>query len=125
MDSPTIKMDVNQGVSAQFVDFPIPAEQIREGAPKSKVWVTSQSADRKLTHGVWHCTACQFTWDYTWDEFVMILDGEVIITDADGESHTLRTGDCAYFSPGLKTTWHIPVSVKKVFTIRSPAALEL
>ena len=125
MDALTTKMEVNPGSSARFVDFPIPAEQIREGDPESKVWITAQSADRKLTHGVWHCTPCRFTWDYTWDEFVMIVDGEVIIEEDGGEPYTLRAGDCIYFTPGLKTTWRIPAYVKKVFAIRTSEPLEL
>ncbi len=52
MAAPTMKMEVNKGSSAQFVGFPIPADQIRDGDLESKVWLTAQSADRKLTHGV-------------------------------------------------------------------------
>ena len=125
MDAISAKMVVKKPSSAQYMDFPIPAEQLLEGEPESKVSFTGQSPDRKLTHGVWHCTPCKFTWDYTWDEFVTIVDGEVIIEEEGGPRHTLQKGDCVYFPPGLKTTWTIPKYVKKCFAIRSPEPLEL
>jgi len=47
---------------------------------------------------VWDCTAGSFSWDFTWDEFVMVFDGEAAITEEGGDSVTLRGGDFASIS---------------------------
>ena len=111
--------------SVQLSDFPIPDADIMEGNPVAKIWIAAQSADKKVTQGVWECTAGRFTWTFTWDEFVMILDGQVTIEEDGGNRYTLRAGDFAHFPLGLKTKWHVPGYIKKTFTLRTPEPLEL
>jgi hypothetical protein len=116
---------VNPKSSVELADFPIPEEQILEGNPQAKIWINAQSPDLKVTHGVWSCTAGSFSWDFAWDEFAMILEGEVTITPEDGEAVTLREGDFINFPLGLKTTWVVPEFIKKTFVLRTPEPLEL
>ena len=116
---------VHSQSAVELADFPIPGEQILDGNPQAKIWINAQSPDLKVTHGVWSCTAGSFTWDFAWDEFVMILEGEVTITPEGGEAVTLREGDFINFPLGLKTTWVVPVFVKKTFVLRTPEPLEL
>ncbi len=119
----TVKID--EGSSVQLTEFPIPEEQILEGEPVARIWIGAQSSDLKVTQGVWDCTAGTFNWDYTWDEFVMILDGEATIEEEGGEQYTVRAGDFVHFPLGLKTKWHVSKYVKKTFTLRTPEPLEL
>lgn len=44
------------------------------------------------------------------DEYIWIVEGEVHIDTAAGETHVLREGDCAYFRQGTHSTWtfHAP-----------------
>lgn len=121
----TVSIKVNEGSSVQLVDFPIPAEQILEGEPLARIWIAAQSSDLKVTQGVWDCTGGKFSWNYTWDEFVMVLDGEVTIEEEGGERYTLRAGDFVHFPLGLKAKWHVPKYVKKTFTLRTPEPLKL
>ena len=123
MTSLTAKTNPNAAV--KLADFPIPNEQITEGKPVAKIWINAQSAYLKVTQGVWDCTAGKFNWDFTWDEFVMVLAGEVTITPEGGQPFTLRAGDFAHFPLGLKTKWHVPKYIKKAFVIRTPEALML
>jgi uncharacterized cupin superfamily protein len=125
MSTTTIDATVSPSTAVELGDFPIPAEQITAGDPIAKLWVSAQSADRKTTQGIWECTAGDFTWNYTWDEFVMVLEGEVTITPDGGEPFTLRAGDFAHFPLGLKTAWHVPKFVKKTFVLRTPEPLGL
>ena len=120
----TTTLTANPESAVRLADFPIPADQVTSGAPTARIWINSQSADLKVTQGVWDCTAGTFTWDYGWDEFLMILEGEATITSESG-STTLRSGDHAHFPLGLKVTWHVPAYVKKTFVLRTPAPLEL
>jgi len=121
MPSVTISQDSN----VEMTDFPLLAEQVLEGSPQAKIWIHAQSADKLFTQGVWDCTAGQFSWDYQWDEFVMILEGEATITVDNGEPFTLRAGDFCHFPNGLKTIWQVDDYVKKTFTLRTPEPLEL
>lgn len=109
----------------KLVEFPIPSNLITEGKPVARIWIAAQSVDLKVTQGVWDCTAGKFTWDYTWDEFIMILDGEVVLKPEGGESFTLRAGDFFHFPVGLKLHWHVPKYVRKTFVLRTPEPLKL
>jgi uncharacterized cupin superfamily protein len=123
MDTPSFT--VHEGSSVQLAAFPIPDEQIVEGEPAARIWVAAQSSDLKVTQGVWDCTAGKFSWNYTWDEFVMVLEGEVTIEEEGGDRYTMRAGDFVHFPLGLKAKWEIPRYIKKTFTLRTPEPLEL
>ena len=118
------KLSVRARTAAEITlaDFPIPKEQILGGRPAARIWISAQSADQKTTQGVWDCAAGQFRWSYAWDEFVVILEGEVTIA-SDGDKVTLRAGDHAHFPLGLQAIWTVPKYVKKTFVIRTPEPL--
>ena len=115
----------NPGSAVRLVNFRIPDNQITEGKPVAKIWINAQSSDLKITQGVWDCTAGEFTWDYTWDEFMMILEGEARITPKVGSSFTLHAGDFAHFPPGVQVKFQVPRYIKKTFVIRTPDPLKL
>ena len=104
----------------ELVEFPIPPGQILGGNPTARIWISAQAADGKVTQGVWDCTAGQFRWSYTWDEFILILEGEVTIESSGKKKTTLRAGDHAHFPLGLQATWTVPKYVKKTFVLRTP-----
>ncbi|MDB5336675.1 MAG: hypothetical protein JWN70_2294 [Planctomycetaceae bacterium] len=103
--------------------MPINSEWIIEGLPMASGTILLQSADKKMSYGAWECTAGRFQWIFSWDEFVHIQEGEVIIHEEGSPTHHLRRGDLAHFPLGLKTVWHVPHYVRKVFTLRTPEPL--
>lgn len=111
--------------NAELPAMPIEPSWILEGSPEARGTVLVQSADKLVSSGLWSCTAGSFRWEFGWDEFVYVLEGEVTITEEDGKSYTLQPGDTAHFPLGLKTRWNVPKFVKKVFTLRTPQPLEL
>jgi uncharacterized cupin superfamily protein len=117
--------NTNLPSAVELADSPIPVAQVTEGNPAGRIWIAAQSADLRVTQGVWDCTAGKFTWDFGWDEFVMILEGEVVITPEGGKPFTLRVGDFGHFPLGLKTEWHVPKYVKKTFVLRTPEQFKL
>ena len=108
-----------------LADFPIAQEQIIEGNPTARIWIAAQSPDLKVTQGVWDCTTGKFSWDYTWDEFIMALEGEATITFEEGDSVTLREGDFIHLPVGVKSQWHVPEYFKKTFVLRTEEPLAL
>jgi uncharacterized cupin superfamily protein len=107
----------------ELSSMPIDPDWIIEGTPTASGTILMQTEDKKMSYGVWECTAGQFQWIFSWDEFVHIQEGEVTIREEGGRTLTLRRGDLAHFPLGLKTYWHVPHYVRKVFTLRTPEPL--
>jgi len=77
------------------------------------------SCDGRLASGLWDCTAGSFHIEFTCDEFVYILDGEVIVRDlTTNDTHVLRGGDVAFFPLGSETHWEVKNYVRKVYVHR-------
>jgi uncharacterized cupin superfamily protein len=114
----------NTPEALKLVDSPIQEALITEGKPVGKIWIAAQSPDLKVTQGVWTCTAGKFIWDYAWDEFVTVLEGEAVITPKGGKPFTLRVGDFGYFPTGLGVEWHVPQYIRKTFVLRTPESFK-
>jgi uncharacterized cupin superfamily protein len=110
--------------AVSLADSPVPPALITEGSPVAKTWIAAQAGDQCVTQGVWSCTAGRFTWKYEWDEFVMVLEGEAIVTPEGGKPLTLGVGDFGYFPVGVKVEWHVPKFIRKTFVIRTPEPLK-
>ena len=57
----------------------------------------------RLAPGTW---SSQRHWHTAEDEFVWVVEGEVVLVDDDGE-HVLRAGDCAGFKAGVPNVHHL------------------
>ena len=115
-------------VSAPTADvdpWPIPDELITAGSPEAAGRFMWQSEDKRLGNGVWTCTPGSFTWEYTWDETIYLLEGEITVTDQDGNISTHRAGDLVFVPTGTKLDWVVTKAVRKVFHLRSDTAVEL
>ena len=99
---------------------PIEPDWIEKGSPVARARVLTESPDKRLSSGVWECTAGGFKWIYGVDEIVHILAGEVVIREEGRAAYTLSSGDVAYFPLGLVTHWDIASYVKKFFVVRAP-----
>jgi uncharacterized cupin superfamily protein len=100
---------------------PIEASCIEEGTPVARCITFTESPDKRLSSGLWECSAGKFKVAFALDEIVHVLEGEVTVReDRDGAAYTLRPGDAAYFPMGLVTHWDVPVFVKKFFVVRVP-----
>jgi len=121
----TLAIQVATKLTSELPDMPIEPSWILEGSPRARGKVLLQSADRKVSSGLWDCSAGRFQWTFGWDEFVHILEGEVTISQQGGPTLTLKPGDVAHFPVGLKTEWLVPKYVRKVFTVRTAEPLVL
>ncbi len=99
---------------------PIDPTWILSGNPQARIAEHSQSEDDAAITAVWDCTAGSFNWYFGWDETVMILEGEVHVTDENGVTRTLRAGDIAYFKGKTWATWRIEKYVRKIAFVRRP-----
>ena len=114
-----------QAFCGELPPMPIEPTWIVAGAPQARGKILVQSADGCLSSGLWECTAGEFRWTFAWDEFVYVLEGEVVVREENGPRHVLAPGDFAHFPRGLVSLWTVPFRVKKAFTLRTPEPLRL
>lgn len=115
-----VKTVFKRAPDLQLRDAPIEPSWILEGSPVARSADHVRSADDSSFSALWDCTAGTFRWYFHWDETVVILEGEVHITDEDGSSYTLRAGDMGYFAARTWATWRVDDYVKKAAFIRRP-----
>jgi uncharacterized cupin superfamily protein len=94
---------------------------IVSGNPQTRSAPLVSSPDGYGSANFWDCTAGKFNWHYGWDETVLILGGEVRVTDSDGNSSVLRAGDVAHFPAGSSFLWEVERYVRKIAFHRKPA----
>lgn len=92
-------------------DFESPADMPKES---SHVLFVSQSGE--FVSGVWQGEPGTFPIEsYPVDEFCMVIEGEVTLTDQAGKSRTFSPGMAFVIPRGFAGTWHMPVRSKKYF----------
>ena len=105
--------------------WPIPADQVRAGQPTARGAVIARSDDRRTLTGIWECTPGTFDWSYSWDETITVLAGRVTIADEGGATRGFKAGDVVRFPVGLRATWTVHETVRKMFALISPTPVEL
>ena len=124
-DLDTLSIITAQTHAGDLPDMPLDPETIVSGNPVARGTVLTQSKDKKTSSGLWSCEPGEFKWNFVWDEFVYVLEGEVTITEEGGDSYTLRATDVAHFPLGLKTHWKVTKAIRKFFVVRTPEPFEL
>jgi uncharacterized protein len=99
---------------------PIKPEWVLEGEPLARFGSHSQNRDGWAETAHWDCTAGRFRWHFGWEETVVIVEGEVRVTDSAGKTTTLRPGDVAYFPADSWFTWEVERYVRKIAFCRRP-----
>ncbi len=60
---------------------------------------------------------------YPYDEFVLVLEGEVTLTATDGEKWTYRVGENFVVPKGFTGTWEMPVKYREMIIVETRAWL--
>jgi len=109
---------IAQPAVGELAPAPIPASWILSGTPEARSRQLARSQDGASSVMAWSCTAGRFNWQYTVDETVHIISGEVFITNEKGEECRIGPGDMAFFPAGSRSTWRVPVEVRKLAVCR-------
>ncbi len=117
---PLCSYSTTKAHAIELKSSPINAAWILSGEPQARSIEVSRSPDGASNTIIWDCTAGTFRWYFGVDETVHILDGEVIVSDANGNMRTLRTGDIGFFPAGTWMTWRVENYVRKVAFLRHP-----
>ncbi|KAL3811285.1 hypothetical protein ACHAXA_009285 [Cyclostephanos tholiformis] len=72
----------------------------------------------KCIAGIWDCTPCQTAMGpYPFDEFMVLIDGSVIIIREDGTERIFRAGDAFVIPKGSIVSWKQTESVRKFYVV--------
>jgi uncharacterized cupin superfamily protein len=66
---------------------------------------------------IWEKEISEFDWEYIDDETCLILEGEITITNENGENFKINKGDWVVFPKGMKCKWNISKNVRKYYRI--------
>lgn len=93
--------------------------EVLEGDPAAGVaWLrTSATGATTLYAGIFVVQPSRFRYDFSHDECLHMIEGDVEIT-VDGEAPVrLRGGDVAAFCAGTTSTWDVQTPLRKFFVI--------
>lgn len=86
---------------------------------KAKSWRHFQNAAKGAIAGIWEAEPHLERCDCDYDELCHILEGQVRLTDGNGQARTFGPGDSFVVAAGFKGTWENLTPVRKVFFILS------
>ena len=104
---------------------PLPPEQLASGQPELRGVELFSAPEDGLSVGLWSATPfVAASGPYPVDEFMILLEGTLIIHLPDGRSETLRAGDSFFIPKGLDFTWDQPETVRKIYVIFENGVVE-
>ena len=74
---------------------------------------TEEEKQRARSWPTWSKEASEFPWEYDQQETCLIIEGDVTVTNEQGERFTFGAGDWVVFPQGMKCTWKINKDVRK------------
>jgi len=90
---------------------------ILQGNPRTVTRNFFSDQTGQFFSGIWESTRGKWRVSYTENEFVHMLEGEAILTAADGMAETVRAGDSFVVPAGFEGTWESLTDVKKLYAI--------
>jgi len=100
------------------------AAEVLTGSPKQRGRYYFNGSDIGLSAGVWDCTAFEGRMaPYPVDEFMLLLEGSVSISEASGRVTRIDVGESFIIPRGLDCAWKQDGYVRKIFAMyENPAA---
>ena len=105
-------------VTLEARTVPVLPGWVLSGDPLTRSSQVLRSHDWTSNIVIWECTPGRFRWNYNKDEVVIIVSGEVFITDQTGEERRLGPGDLGFFPAGSSCTWRVTEHVRKIAVLR-------
>lgn len=93
---------------------PDPAK-VLSGDPVHTTWSLEERGT--LYAGLWQSTPGKWRVSYAEWEYVHILEGRSILTDAEGRTTELKAGDSYVIRPGFEGTWDVLETTLKDYVI--------
>jgi len=74
---------------------------------------TEEEKKQAQSWPIWSKEASEFPWEYDQQETCLILEGDVTVTNEEGEAFNFGVGDWVVFPRGMTCTWKINQDVRK------------
>lgn len=103
----------------------IPAAWLISGEARTRSKPLGKTHDRLAYALYWECGASHFKWHYSKDEFLVILSGDVFVTDENGRERHYGPSDFIFFAAGTDATWRVPDHVRKIAILKNPVSRPL
>ena len=116
LDGPVQKTSDFPAVQPPAETYAPPPSHILSGNPVQTATYIYMSPDNLFAAGIWTCEPGKFRIDFGRAEFIQILEGVVVVTDAEGCARTYRAGDAFVTPKGFSGTWDVIEPIKKHFT---------
>jgi uncharacterized cupin superfamily protein len=98
-----------------------PATCPEPGAGKTAAATTDfTDASGRLTCGTWRSQPGRIAVNYRRNEFCLLLEGEVHLTDSTGHTEVFRAGDAFVVPAGFVGEWAMPTPVLKHYVLHDP-----
>jgi uncharacterized protein len=97
-----------------------PGEKCIRGRPEQRTWNHFTADDGRFFAGIWEGDPGCIKIDYTENEFCRLLEGEVILRDANGAEVTLCAGEEFVIPAGFSGEWETVEKVRKLYVIYQP-----
>ncbi|MBL4918122.1 cupin domain-containing protein [Szabonella alba] len=91
-------------------------DRLISGDPVHRTWNLEDSDG--LYCGLWQSTPGKWRVSYVEWEYIRILEGVSVLTDADGHETRLVAGDSWIIRPGFEGTWEVIETTLKDYVIR-------
>lgn len=115
MTPPFLLRLAREGVTPE-TERPDPAK-VLAGDPVHSTWNLEETDG--LFCGLWQSTPGKWRVSYAEWEYIRILAGHSVLTDADGRQTHLRAGDSWIIRPGFEGTWEVLETTLKDYVIRT------
>jgi len=101
---------------------PFPAEMVLEGESENRESVLHQG-DFVVSVFAASPAIIDVNEPFPYDEFVLVLEGEVTLTNVDGGKQTYKQGETFLVPKGWMGTWDMPVRYREMIVIETDALL--
>ena len=102
--------------------YEVAPEKMLAGSPKQTLSNLFSNAAGTFHAGFWAAEAGKWQVAYTEFEYCEILEGVIMMTDAEGHVQTVRKGDRFVIEAGYRGTWEVLETARKVYVIFEPQA---
>ena len=121
-DLNVIRFDRNGDPETGLQRWPdIPTELLHSGAPIQTAHTYLDNDNGIFTAGVWDCTPHELVpGPYAADEFMVVLEGSIIIEHESGQTDRFRAGECFIIPKGMPCTWRQDEYTRKFWAIHNP-----
>jgi len=107
-----VKFDSPDNVWQDYGDMPGDRTPNNPIGQHASVW---QSADGRVSVGLWRRDADFGDLLGSGQCFDFVLEGEVLVTDADGHQHRAQSGDLLIYNEQDKGSWEQAKPIRKIF----------